>query len=363
MPNLPQAEITVSAQPFIRPSDSPYQASVGLSGLLRTLVQTSQRRRLRGLDIASQMEQSLVTVSTENPRHYDFTSLTDVETNNPDGEIENFFPERDYPHDAVVSTNNPTGYVFDQGEFTAFICVETANPKVEKSSTFQSEVTVEANEITGGVFYGAILPSVEVTVETNLLDRSKSNKLTQSLVEVITANPLPPIKYDDIPNATVRVQTNLFDGVRYYNLWDDDLTFANSGYALVGRASGITFSEFSSFYNYNGNVTLNFSATQSVSLNRIAIFLSNYFNSELANTIRIYSSSNFSSNIFNNLRIVIHDGSNIRVSGSFMDYNSNTVTFSIGNLNLADFNDKVNIAFVDTSKSNLDTINWQIRLP
>ena len=237
MPLIPQSSITVETNNPLTPSDAPFQASVGLSGLLNILVRTSQRRANKGLNIARQIPQSLITFETNNPTYNPFTSIAYTETNNPQGSIESKIPQSL----ATAETTNPVGYEFDQGDFTSFICMETNLFEVSKEAIIpQSSVTMETNDIEGGVFDIKGMPQSSVTMETNLPVASKSNRIPQSYLEMITYNPATPTVIGKLPNASITMETNLFKGLRLYNIWDSAITPESSHYAVVAKVSDIT---------------------------------------------------------------------------------------------------------------------------
>ena len=236
MPDLPQALVTVEANPPLRPTDSPFQASVGLGALLTTLVQLSQRRQTIGLDIDRLLPQAEVIVETNNPINTALLATVTVDTNNPQGSIASRLPQSE----VEVILRRFGSFSFNQGDLSSTIIVTTGQfERSEEKQLSQALVNVQTNEIQGGVVITDNLPQSTVEVGTALLIYSESNRMIQSFIEVSAFPPTAPARIRALDPAIVRVQTYAPLGQICSSVFDDGLTPANQNYSFLARATNV----------------------------------------------------------------------------------------------------------------------------
>ena len=247
MPDLPQALVTVEANPPLRPTDSPFQASVGLGALLTTLVQLSQRRQTIGLDIDRLLPQAEVIVETNNPINTALLATVTVDANNPQGSIASRLPQSE----VEVILRRFGSFSFNQGDLSSTVLVTTGQfERSEEKQLSQALVNVQTNEIQGGVVITDNLPQSTVEVGTALLIYSESNRMIQSYVEVSAFPPTAPARIRALDPAIVRVQTYAPLGQICSSVFDASATPQNQNYAFLGRVMNV--------YGYDVTLASNF---------------------------------------------------------------------------------------------------------
>ena len=272
MPDLPQALVTVEANPPLRPTDAPFQASVGLGALLTTLVQLSQRRQTAGLDVSRTLPQAEVIVETNNPINTAFLATVTVDANNPQGSIASRLPQSE----VEIILRRFGSYSFNQGDLSSTIIVTTGQfERSEEKQLSQALVNVQTNEIQGGVVITDNLPQSTVEVGTALLIYSESNRMIQSFIEVSAFPPTLPPRIRALDPAIVRVQTYAPLGQMCSSVFDATATPANTNYGLIFKVTNAWANDASAgvirAIRFDGasatNPTAEFSGTVSRSVN------------------------------------------------------------------------------------------------
>lgn len=263
MPVIPQSVVSVTGLPPLRPSDAPFRASQGLSNLLLAMVQLSQRRQTVGQNIIASIGHSEVEVSTEPWRELAIVSTINTSTDNPQGSLN----QRLSQSLVDVLSDNFGVFEFNEGQITSTVLVGTNDlDRLLSNELPQSRVDTYTTIPVGNQLILMDIPQSRIDASTFLFTREKSNRITQSYVEVGTLNLQAPSITTALRTTSVRVQTYLPVSQICTNVFNAGATPENTDYGLIWKADNY-INQNTAFLHSRARSTKTFSFSSSVSVN------------------------------------------------------------------------------------------------